>query len=106
MAKRITLYTTTYPAHLGRRWMWFDVAVWHEYPPRVGHLPTSVFDKLLGGILGHRCRQYKSKDEAINDLIQTGCVEAAPPGTEAVKPREWLVPTELVLKEGGDGGEN
>lgn len=100
MRKRITLYTTNYPAHMGRRWIWLDAVVYGSFPPRgVGNLPPEVFNKLQAGTKVSSTREYSSKEKAIIDLLHTGCVEAAPPGTKAIKPRPWLFSTELVLKE-------
>ena len=79
--------------------MWFDIAVYGGTPPKAGNLPTAVFNMLTAGKPGMRCRSYQSIDAAIRDLVKTGCVEAAPPGTKPIKPRDWLVPTELVLKD-------
>lgn len=70
-------YSTTYPAFLGRRWMWFDVAVYARHPPNIGNLPTEVFLRLKGGDLtdAHDTakgayRQYKSRAKAIADYRQ------------------------------------
>lgn len=94
----ITLYTTDYPKHEGRKWIWFNKKFWYAYPPRVGHLPEEVFNKLVGGKLaicaGCPYRQYTSDEEAVADLMQTGHVVAT---TEPirVKRREWLEPLNL-----------
>jgi hypothetical protein len=68
----VRLYSTTYPAFLGRRYMWFNAAVYRGFFPNVGNLPVAVFRLLQGGRLMGGYREYESKEEAVADLIQTG----------------------------------
>lgn len=62
-------YFTTYPY---THWCWFDVAVYGEFSPKTGNLPTGIFGRLLNG-LNPGCTglvQYHSEDEAIADYKQ------------------------------------
>lgn len=91
---KITLYTTNDPSFEGRRWLWFDHAFWKEFPPKVGNLPTATFDKLRGGILIGRLREYSSKEAAVADLLQTGDVRVIP-GPPKVRRKDWIEPVNL-----------
>lgn len=95
----IELYTTNYPRHEPQKYIWFDAAVYGTTLPDAGNLPSAVFNKLCGGQVVGGYRQYPSEEEAVADLLQTGCVR------ETTKPkpsrRSWAILVGLeLIKEG------
>ncbi len=60
-------YYTTYPFPA---WYWFDIAVYGEFKPKTGNLPTALFDRLKSGTPRGRSRWYASEEDAQADHQQ------------------------------------